>query len=269
MCRFKNVIAFTTAVAVFASLAACASAQSAIDATTGKPEAHQSGINDAGVPGSQPAAFSAAPRNVAATRGPANGVLAAGDLSEKIAACLVLGNQEELALAEIAQQRAEHPEVKKFAAHMIEQHQAAVAKLQQAVPQVAGVALGDTQHGSAQAQKPAQAAGQTQPAQPSHELEMAKAVKQQCLQLTKQEMEGKQGAEFDKCYIGQQIGAHVAMLAELRGTKSYANPQLQAVISEGEKMATHHLEQAKEIMKALDAQNATSRTTQRPAPATR
>lgn len=268
MCQLRNARAFATAFAFFASVATYASAQTTIDPTTGKPEVNQSGINDAGAPGSQATTPGATPRNAAAPGSPANGGPVAGDLSEKIAACLVLGNQEEVALAEVAQQRAEHPEVKKFAAHMIEQHQAAVAKLQQAVPQVAGVSLGEARPGNSQAQKPAQPPGQAQTVLASKELEMAKAVKQQCLQLTKQEMEGKQGAEFDKCYIGQQIGAHMAMLAELRGTKNFANPQLQNVITEGEKMATHHLDQAKEIMKALEGQNP-NRTSQRPAPATR
>ena len=80
--------------------------------------------------------------------------------------------------------------------------------------------------------------------------------------------EGKQGAEFDKCYIGQQIGAHVGMLAQLRGSKSFANPELQAVIAEGEQMATKHLEEAKKIMAELEgAKGQPPRTSQRTAPA--
>lgn len=260
MFSFVMVRKSALAAASVACLAASAQAQTTIDSTTGKPEVNQSGINDAGAPGSQPARRQAVPAN--GRQVDAQGADAsAGDLSQQIASCLVLGNQEEVALAEIAQKHAEHPEVKKFAAHMIEQHQQAVTKLEQAVPQVAGLTLGATegrtpQNGQADGQSP--------------ELQLAKAIKQQCLELTQQEMGGKQGAEFDKCYIGQQIGAHVGMLAQLRGSKNFANPQLQAVISEGEQMATKHLEQAKKIMAQLEgAKTEPARTSQLTAPAAR
>lgn len=249
------------AVAGWACFAAGASAQTTIDSTTGKPEVNQSGINDAGAPGSatnRPA--TPATTGQPATGQPAtarNAAAGSADLSQQIASCLVLGNQEEVALAEIAQKQAEHPEVKKFAAHMIEQHKQAVTKLEQAVPQTAGLTLsGGAQDRAAGIQSP--------------ELQLAKAVKSQCLELTKGEMAGKQGAEFDKCYIGQQIGAHIGMLAQLRGSKQFANPQLQAVITEGEQMATKHLEEAKKIMAQLEGSNGpVPRTSQNTAPATR
>jgi predicted outer membrane protein len=263
MFSFVKVRKTALAAASVVCLAASAEAQTTIDSTTGKPEANQSGINDAGAPGSQPARRQATPpngRQAVDTQGPE---ASAGDLSQQIASCLVLGNQEEVALAEIAQKRAEHPEVKKFAAHMIEQHQQAVTKLEQAVPQVAGLTLGAAGEQVPQQGRSASAAGNQSP-----ELELVKAIKQQCLELTQKEMEGKQGAEFDKCYIGQQIGAHVGMLAQLRGSKSFANPELQAVIAEGEQMAAKHLDEAKKIMAQLDGAKAQpARTSQRTAPA--
>jgi predicted outer membrane protein len=154
----------------------------------------------------------------------------------------------------LAQQQSQNEEVKKFAAHMIEQHRQAVAKIQQAVPQVAGVSLTD-----------AQTPGTPPTSSESTELQMAKAVKQQCLQLTKQDLSEKQGADFDKCYIGQQIGAHIGMLAELRGSKNFANPQLQQVIQEGEKMAEMHLAEAKRIIQKLDKPESTARSATTPA----
>ena len=261
MFSFVMVRKSALAAASVACLGISANAQTTIDSTTGKPEANQSGINDAGAAGSRPATRQATPAGRRQAVASPNAATTAGDLSQQIASCLVLGNQEEVALAEIAQKQAEHPEVKKFAAHMIEQHQQAVAKLEQAVPQVAGLTLGVAEGQTTQNE---------QSAEQAPELALAKAIKQQCLQLTQQEMAGKQGVEFDKCYIGQQIGAHVGMLAQLRGSKSFANPQLQAVIAEGEQMATKHLEEAKKIMAELEgAKSQPARTTQRTAPATR
>jgi hypothetical protein len=60
---------------------------------------------------------------------------------------------------------------------MIKQHVQAVAQIQQAVPQVAGVSL----------ETAAQTPGNSPTSSESTELQMAKAVKEECLQLTKQD----------------------------------------------------------------------------------
>jgi hypothetical protein len=39
-------------------------------------------------------------------------------------------------------------------------------------------------------------------------------------------------------FTGQQFGAHLGMLAQLRGSNSFASPKLRKVITEGEKMTT-------------------------------
>lgn len=265
MFSFVKVRKSALAAASVACFAASAEAQTTIDSTTGKPAVNQSGINDAGAPGSQPASRQAASANGRQAVDGQGTEARGGDLSQQIASCLVLGNQEEVALAQLAQKQAEHPEVKKFAAHMIEQHQQAVTKLEQAVPQVAGLTLG-----AAGGQAPQQGRSAATVGNQSPELELAKSIKQQCLELTQKEMEGKQGAEFDKCYIGQQIGAHVGMLAQLRGSKAFASPELQAVIAEGEQMAATHLEEAKKIMAQLDnAKAQPDRASEGTAPAAR
>lgn len=273
MFTFVMVRKSALAVASVACLSVSADAQTTIDSTTGKPAVNQSGINDDRATGRQPALRQVAPANARQANATQGAQANSGDLNQQIAACLVLGNQEEIALAQIAQERAEHPEVKKFAAHMIEQHQQAVTKLEQAAPQVAGLTLVGAQgRNPQQSQSAGQAGNQTagQTDNQSRELEMAKAIKQQCLELTQQEMADKQGAEFDKSYIGQQIGAHIGMLAQLRGSKNFANPELQAVIAEGEQMAAQHLEQAKKIMDTLEGAKAESaRTSQRTEPAAR
>jgi hypothetical protein len=50
------------------------------------------------------------------------------------------------------------------------------------------------------------------------------------------------------------------MLAELRGSEDFANPQLQQVIQEGEKMAEMHLAEAKRIIHQLDRPDSTARS---------
>ncbi len=61
-------------------------------------------------------------------------------LNQAIAGCLLLDNQEEIALAQFAESRAQNEKVKEFAKTMIEQHQQAVAKLAPLAPDLAAAA---------------------------------------------------------------------------------------------------------------------------------
>jgi predicted outer membrane protein len=184
-------------------------------------------------------------------------------LDQQIAVCLTLGNQEEVQLGQFAQDRAQNPQVKQFAQMMVEEHQQAVSKLQQAMPHLASLKLelnaqGATARAGAtgattsanqrNSATGAQAGGQQQM------VEFAKEVKQECLNLTTQELGRKQGADFDKCYIGQQLVAHTGMLAELKTAQRHVtNEQLRPIIQQGTQMTEHHLAQARQIMEQLDA----------------
>jgi predicted outer membrane protein len=193
----------------------------------------------------------------------------------------LLGNQEEVALAQFAQQKSQNEQVKKFAQQMIEHHQQAISKIEQAAPEVAGLnlQLRGGAEGEAAASpnrsgvRPASAeepvASTAAAGNAGHDqrgAQLAQAVKQECLNLTQQELAQKQGVEFDKAYIGQQVCAHIGMLAELRGSKNFATGQLQQVITEGEQMTQQHLDQAKQIMSQLkDQQGSQPQTSQRSA----
>jgi predicted outer membrane protein len=193
-------------------------------------------------------------------------------LDRFVAVCLALGNQEEIELAQIAQERAQNPQVKQFAQTMIEEHQQALSQLKQADPQLAsmnlelqaqGGAAGTTGAARAEsettrpgAQPPGAQRGQTAGAQGGQQpmVDFARDFRQECLNLVTQELGRKQGAEFDKAYIGQQVGAHMTMLAELRTAQRHIqNDQLKPVLQQGEQMVEHHLAQAKQIKQQLEA----------------
>jgi predicted outer membrane protein len=208
----------------------------------------------------------------------------ANALEKQIAVCLTLGNQEEIQLGQFAQDRAQHPQVKQFAQMMVEEHQQAVSQLQQAMPELGSMNLelsaqggqagatgaagaGSRTQSSASAQGGAtsstvgattgsQRASATGAASQGGQQEMvqfAREVKQECLNLTQQELGRKQGNEFDKAYIGQQLVAHTNMLAELRAAQRHASSELQPLIQQGAQMTEHHLAQARQIMQQLDA----------------
>jgi predicted outer membrane protein len=215
----------------------------------------------------------------------------ADKLAQHVAICLTLGNQEEIQLGQFAQQRAQNPQVKQFAQTMVEEHGRAVQQLQQAMPEVASLNLElNAQAGAGEAgatsatQRPGSTTRAETPGTTSANgnqraaagaqagmqqmVDFAREVKQECLNLTTQELGRKQGADFDKCYISQQIVAHTGMLAELRVAQRHLqNEKLQPVLQQGTQMTEHHLAQAKQIMEQLDAGGAQGeRTGQRPTP---
>jgi putative membrane protein len=199
-------------------------------------------------------------------------------LDQQIAVCLTLGNQEEIQLGQFAQERAQNPQVKQFAQMMVEEHQQAVSQLQQASPQLQSLNLELTStQGGQSATRPG--AGQTasvsgnqrnsatgaQSGGQQQMVEFARTVKQNCLNLTQADLGKKQGAEFDKCYIGQQLVAHTAMLAELKAAQQFVqNEQLKPIIQQGTQMAEHHLAQARQIMEQLEAGGGQAGQAQRP-----
>lgn len=76
-------------------------------------------------------------------------------------------------------------------------------------------------------------------------------IADQCLASTKAEFQKKEGAEFDRCYMGQQIMAHMKTLDELKVLRNYASAELRKDIDETTQMATHHLAEAKKIAESL------------------
>ncbi len=175
-----------------------------------------------------------------------------GGLDQQIAACMVLANQQEIALAQFAKDRSESDQVKQFAKMLIEQHQQAITKIEQASPQVAAWkiqlrnAKSDQQAGAeAQPQANGQATGQ------NPQFLMARQIHEECLALTKEALSEKEGADFDKAFVTQQCLAHIGMKAGIKGSEPFASQQLKPVLQEGLKMTEKHLAEAKNLMKQL------------------
>jgi predicted outer membrane protein len=74
---------------------------------------------------------------------------------------------------------------------------------------------------------------------------------EQCLESAKKELGNKEGHEFDQCYIGMQIGAHMHMLDALKVFKNHTTGELQQDIEESIDTTQAHLKEAKKIMEEL------------------
>jgi len=188
-------------------------------------------------------------------RGESAGQSNAQAIDGQLAACLILGNQEEIALGKFASQHASSDKVKKFAQMMVDQHTQAASQLKQFAPQ--GVSLELSQTGNNQAHNERTAAnGSDQVGQQM--LTIMRDAKQECLNMTEKELGQKRGEEFDHAYIGQQMGGHVQMIAALTAFEKHASPELQRVVSEQKKTAEQHLDHLKGLVEKTAPESRTN-----------
>ena len=87
-------------------------------------------------------------------------------------------------------------------------------------------------------------------------------IHQRCLDAAKQELEQKEGKQFDKTFIGMQIGAHMQLANALEVLEKHVSQDLQPTLSEGAKTTRQHLAKAKSIMASLEG-NAAEASQQR------
>jgi len=85
-------------------------------------------------------------------------------------------------------------------------------------------------------------------------MQIDRQINERCLQMAKDELQQKSGAEFDKCYVGNAIGMHSHALAALEVIGKQTQGTLAQVAQQGQPTVQQHLDQAKQMMKQLDSQ---------------
>ncbi len=195
----------------------------------------------------------------------------------ELAACLTVDNELEVHIGQLAQQKAQNDDVKKFAGEMVAVHGQMIEKLQRFAGDAgqatrttvgtAGVAPSDrnaTNTVAAPATPNAQAGGQPQSqqqavaGQPLDHIALKRELGELCKQTIDREFGQKSGAEFDKCYIGQQIGAHLQAIDHMKVAANHAGPELKQSLEEGIQTAQQHLQHAKDLAKKLEGNPSTS-----------
>jgi hypothetical protein len=73
----------------------------------------------------------------------------------------------------------------------------------------------------------------------------------ECFESARKELEQKQGAEFDHCYVGMAIGAHMKLNDQMTVFARHASGDLKNTITEGQRTVRTHLDHAKELAKKL------------------
>jgi putative membrane protein len=190
---------------------------------------------------------------------------------EFLATWALIGSNNEIALAELAVQRASNPEVKQFAQKMIDDHRQMVQKLQ-AFASPMDIAMGE-RHPAPASDRPATTPPrETTPSAETpraheasashgmafHHTGLIRELGEQCLQSSRKELEQKQGADFDRCFMGMAVGAHMKANDELTVFQRHASTTLKPVLSESQRVVASHLEDAKSLAKKLETGTSTA-----------
>jgi len=94
-----------------------------------------------------------------------------------------------------------------------------------------------------------------------HELmQIDRQINERCLQMAKDELQQKSGAEFDKCYVGNAIGMHTHALAALEVIGKQTQGTLAQVAQQAKPNVQQHFDHAKQLMKQLDGQSSAAGT---------
>lgn len=79
-------------------------------------------------------------------------------------------------------------------------------------------------------------------------LQIKREIASACVETFRNELASKPTEEFDRCFLGQQVGAHLQMLDTLKVFQRHASPELARTIDEATQATQQHLDQAKQLL---------------------
>lgn len=210
----------------------------------------------------------------------------APQLEQEIAAIKLAECRSEIELAKFAEERSKNEQVRKFAAMLVKDHSEACKELEKWAghdrntnEKVRVDADATTKEREAASDdKPAARlevetkrggvvgldfnAGKKGSAPSGHTKWIAihQEMSEKCLAASKKELNEKDGVEFDKCFMGMQIGAHQKTIIADEVFANYVSSESQKKLDQCRETATKHLEAAKTIYKDLEAKSVASAT---------
>lgn len=192
------------------------------------------------------------------------------NIDQKVAACLVLANANELAIADFAQGRIQDAQVEEFVSMLVSEHEEALSKIRSFAPQFAE--LGNEIRAEARKKQESEskdsgdttAKGDVRPSTPPNMrtgtipaknadtwFEIEKAAAGNCRQMMIEELSQHSGAEFDKAFLGAQVGVHIHMISRLEAVQPYVSEQMRPLIDDCLASTQKHLERARELCEGM------------------
>jgi len=185
---------------------------------------------------------------------------------QEIAAVKLAFGRNEVELAKLAAQKAQSDDVKQFAAQMVKEHSAGIARLEKVAGSLANAPRGFGDSRQPPIRPDAGAEVRVQPGAvpavdvtvnrggasgPLNWVAIQQQMAEQCLSASKEELSKKTGTEFDKCFMGMAIGGHHQTVVADKVFLQYASPQFRGDLEECLQKSTTHLNEAKQIMEKL------------------
>jgi predicted outer membrane protein len=182
---------------------------------------------------------------------------------QQLASCLALDNQEQVILGKFAQDKFESKEVAAFAKMLIEEHQSCLKKLSKFAPDAAQEGyLTDSRGGSSNDQATTQPPqSNATPGSMIDAMQLQREIAQQCIADSKEYLSKKEGAEFDKCFVGTQLAKHAAMHSKLTVLQRHTSDELKQMVTNGIKITATHMQAAEKLMASLDSADENRRST--------
>ncbi len=190
---------------------------------------------------------------------------------QQIATCLAVDNQEEVILAKFGQEKTKNEEVAKFAKMIAEEHQSCLKKLSKLAPDAAregyltssrddqpksrtdgSQASVSPNSNTSKDRNPNQSSASNSTHTSIDMMQLQREIAQQCISDSKQYLSKKDGAEFDKCFVGMQIAKHAAMHTKLVVLQRHTSDELQRIVAEGIQTTAKHMKEAETLMTKLD-----------------
>jgi predicted outer membrane protein len=176
-----------------------------------------------------------------------------------VADCLIMSNQEEIALLKFGMEHTKTDKVKQLAQSMIQDHEKAISELREfASPQHANEELTASRSGSQdvastrEARKvPADNADDSNSGLMAKMHRMMKRAHEQCLVLNREELSKYQGHEFDQAFLGAQLGAHINMLAHLKAAQEETSGELSQWTGKAQETTKNHKDHLEKLMNDL------------------
>lgn len=214
-------------------------------------------VRDPAQPGSQPAdrpAAGAQSQQPGERPDAARPQEQAAQQDKLIATWVALIDHKEVTLGQEAAQKATNPQVKEFAQRVVNDHKQSLEKLTRFGVDASATlaAAGERTQDRAAGFRP----GETSSARPSGGaldfVMLKRDIAQRTLKATLDELRSKQGAEFDRCFMGLQIMGHLEAAQTLEALSEKASPELRQVLQQELQAVKHHLDEAKQIAQALE-----------------
>ncbi|MDZ4851122.1 MAG: DUF4142 domain-containing protein [Pirellulaceae bacterium] len=187
-------------------------------------------------------------------------------MDQVIATCLALGNQGEVILGKLASEKSKNADVREFAKMMVEEHESCLKDLDRVSPGVkqATAKVQDSSRSGNSSKTTAQTVSATKTASTQAQggvdfNQLHHELAQQCLADSTAKLNGEDGEQFDKCYIGMQLAKHAAMHSQLTVFERHATGELKELISKGLDKTEKHMKHAEKVMDQLAQSDSSSK----------